>query len=281
MRAAAGEGYTTATAVADTLVRRGVAVPCRPPHRRLAGRRRPRTRASVWTRSPTRWSALALAASGDPTAAGAGRGPGHRRRAAGGRLDRRRARIVRRHRRHRARPGSRPRSPRRARLDRAWRRPDSSRRTSIRPRTIRAMLADATIAKAPKALLHDHLDGGLRPATVIDLAAEYGYDAPPDDRRRRPRDLVPARRRSQEPRALPRDLRPHVRGHAVARRDRPGRGRMRRGPRRRRRRLRRGPDGARAVHRAGPDPRRGDRRDARRLPDRLGARGRGRPPDRR
>jgi adenosine deaminase len=33
-----------------------------------------------------------------------------------------------------------------------------------------------TIRKAPKALLHDHLDGGLRPATVVDLAAEYGYD---------------------------------------------------------------------------------------------------------
>src|SRR4029077_17353148 len=37
----------------------------------------------------------------------------------------------------------------------------------------------ATIVRAPKALLHDHLDGGLRPATVIDLAAEYGYDALP------------------------------------------------------------------------------------------------------
>lgn len=36
-----------------------------------------------------------------------------------------------------------------------------------------------TIIRAPKALLHDHLDGGLRPATVIDLAAEYGYDALP------------------------------------------------------------------------------------------------------
>ena len=31
------------------------------------------------------------------------------------------------------------------------------------------------IAQAPKALLHDHLDGGLRPATVIELADEYGY----------------------------------------------------------------------------------------------------------
>ncbi|MFM8312098.1 MAG: adenosine deaminase [Ilumatobacteraceae bacterium] len=27
----------------------------------------------------------------------------------------------------------------------------------------------------PKVLLHDHLDGGLRPATVVELAAEYGY----------------------------------------------------------------------------------------------------------
>jgi adenosine deaminase len=31
------------------------------------------------------------------------------------------------------------------------------------------------IARAPKALLHDHLDGGLRPATVIDLARDAGY----------------------------------------------------------------------------------------------------------
>ena len=27
----------------------------------------------------------------------------------------------------------------------------------------------------PKVLLHDHLDGGLRPRTVIELAAEQGY----------------------------------------------------------------------------------------------------------
>ncbi len=31
------------------------------------------------------------------------------------------------------------------------------------------------IGQAPKALLHDHLDGGLRPATVIDLAEQVGY----------------------------------------------------------------------------------------------------------
>ncbi|MDN5766771.1 MAG: adenosine deaminase [Humibacillus sp.] len=28
---------------------------------------------------------------------------------------------------------------------------------------------------APKVLLHDHLDGGLRPATVVELATEFGY----------------------------------------------------------------------------------------------------------
>src|SRR5215203_3371870 len=44
------------------------------------------------------------------------------------------------------------------------------------------MLTSDTIREAPKALLHDHLDGGLRPATVIDLAREYGYtDLPTED----------------------------------------------------------------------------------------------------
>jgi adenosine deaminase len=35
------------------------------------------------------------------------------------------------------------------------------------------------IRQAPKALLHDHLDGGLRPATVIDIAGQTGYDGLP------------------------------------------------------------------------------------------------------
>ncbi len=34
---------------------------------------------------------------------------------------------------------------------------------------------DAAILAAPKVLLHDHLDGGMRPSTVIELAAEQGY----------------------------------------------------------------------------------------------------------
>jgi len=39
----------------------------------------------------------------------------------------------------------------------------------------------ASIRQAPKALLHDHLDGGLRPATVLELAADCGYDELPAD----------------------------------------------------------------------------------------------------
>lgn len=31
------------------------------------------------------------------------------------------------------------------------------------------------IATLPKVLLHDHLDGGLRPQTVVELASEFGY----------------------------------------------------------------------------------------------------------
>jgi adenosine deaminase len=40
---------------------------------------------------------------------------------------------------------------------------------------MRSMLSLDTIRRAPKALLHDHLDGGLRPSTVVDLASQYGY----------------------------------------------------------------------------------------------------------
>ncbi|WP_030762954.1 adenosine deaminase [Streptomyces griseus] len=36
------------------------------------------------------------------------------------------------------------------------------------------------IRRAPKVLLHDHLDGGLRPGTIIELAREQGYSKLPE-----------------------------------------------------------------------------------------------------
>ncbi len=40
----------------------------------------------------------------------------------------------------------------------------------------------ASVSRAPKVLLHDHLDGGLRPQTVLELADEAGYrDLPASD----------------------------------------------------------------------------------------------------
>ena len=39
----------------------------------------------------------------------------------------------------------------------------------------------AEIRAVPKVLLHDHLDGGLRPQTVLELARETGYDDLPGD----------------------------------------------------------------------------------------------------
>jgi adenosine deaminase len=35
------------------------------------------------------------------------------------------------------------------------------------------------LLRAPKVLLHDHLDGGVRPRTVVELAAEHGYQGLP------------------------------------------------------------------------------------------------------
>ena len=37
------------------------------------------------------------------------------------------------------------------------------------------------IPRLPKVLLHDHLDGGVRPATVVELAAEVGLELPAPD----------------------------------------------------------------------------------------------------
>jgi adenosine deaminase len=43
------------------------------------------------------------------------------------------------------------------------------------------MLTHAEIRAVPKVLLHDHLDGGLRPQTVLELASETGYRDLPGD----------------------------------------------------------------------------------------------------
>src|SRR6478672_4198430 len=45
--------------------------------------------------------------------------------------------------------------------------------------TLSAMIARDVIRQAPKVLLHDHLDGGLRPLTVIELARDVGYTGLP------------------------------------------------------------------------------------------------------
>lgn len=45
-----------------------------------------------------------------------------------------------------------------------------------------APVPEDIVRRAPKVLLHDHLDGGLRPQTVIDLALQSGYqDLPSTD----------------------------------------------------------------------------------------------------
>src|SRR6186997_3424942 len=43
----------------------------------------------------------------------------------------------------------------------------------------RNVIGRDVILRAPKVLLHDHLDGGLRPQTVIELARDAGYDGLP------------------------------------------------------------------------------------------------------
>src|ERR1044072_7561940 len=44
-----------------------------------------------------------------------------------------------------------------------------------------AAITHSDIVRAPKALLHDHLDGGLRPATIPGRAAAVGHRLPAGD----------------------------------------------------------------------------------------------------
>ena len=47
--------------------------------------------------------------------------------------------------------------------------------------TIETVVSPETIRSAPKVLLHDHLDGGLRPETVVELAEQDGYTGLPTE----------------------------------------------------------------------------------------------------
>lgn len=49
------------------------------------------------------------------------------------------------------------------------------------PSDVAASVDGAAIASLPKVSLHDHLDGGLRPSTIIELADELGIEVPATD----------------------------------------------------------------------------------------------------
>jgi adenosine deaminase len=49
----------------------------------------------------------------------------------------------------------------------------------LRSPTREAALTPEVARRMPKVLLHDHLDGGVRPSTVVELAVEYDYTALP------------------------------------------------------------------------------------------------------
>ncbi|MCE9514640.1 MAG: adenosine deaminase, partial [Mycobacterium sp.] len=68
-----------------------------------------------------------------------------------------------------------------------------------------------TIRQAPKALLHDHLDGGLRPATIVELAETVGYQGLPSTD---PEDLAAWFRTAAHSGSLVRYLEPFA--HTVA-----------------------------------------------------------------
>ena len=106
MRAAAAEGYTTATAVADSLVRRGI--PFRAAHHVVGSLVAQAETAGVGLDAvDDGMIGMALGASGDPDAAALAEDPGDRRRDPRGGLDRRGARGLRGHRRDRAGTGRR------------------------------------------------------------------------------------------------------------------------------------------------------------------------------
>ena len=67
----------------------------------------------------------------------------------------------------------------------------------------------------PKVLLHDHLDGGLRPRTVIDLADDVGYtDLPTHDPDELTQILTAGQPTAVTSTSAPGRIPPHGRRHA-------------------------------------------------------------------
>jgi adenosine deaminase len=44
-----------------------------------------------------------------------------------------------------------------------------------------ALLISDLVRRAPKVLLHDHLDGGVRPSTIVEIAGQIGHELPTTD----------------------------------------------------------------------------------------------------
>ena len=131
--------------------------------------------------------------------------------------------------------------------------------TAIRA-TEPSALTREQVRRAPKVLLHDHLDGGLRPADVAGARRRAaGTSCPADDAESLGRWFA----ESADSGSLVRYLETFdhtVGGDADRPGAHPGGPRVRGGPGRGRRGVRRGPLRPRAARRAGPDPRRGRRR---------------------
>ena len=72
-------------------------------------------------------------------------------------------------------------------------------------------LSREDVRRAPKVLLHDHLDGGLRPQTIIELAARAAATSCPADDAESLGRWFAESADSRLAGALPRDVRPHRR----------------------------------------------------------------------
>ena len=79
---------------------------------------------------------------------------------------------------------------------------------------MQTLLADLDMQAVPKVLLHEHLDGGLRPGTVIELADAVGYADLPTSDEGETGALVSPRGKQGQPAGVPGRLCAHHRGDA-------------------------------------------------------------------